>query len=783
MPDAIVDWLAAYTLHSTALIALVWAAERAGSLRRLAHAELAWRWALFGPLLTASLPLLIASGAAPMATDAPASARSAQPAVAAQRAQVETRLAAPRDTAATPRPMAPQPVATPTAEAAPAATAARTGAAAPADDAPSSLPWHAIASAAALLWLVGALAGLALLAGGALWLAAAVRRLPRRYGAEVEAQALALSRRAGLRAPALRGDARWQSPLLTPGGTICLPAWTEALAPAQREAVLAHELAHLRRRDPAWRAAGQAVVRLAWLQPLNRVALARLDTLAELACDAWAARLTGGPLPLAECLLRAAEQAQGRRTPRLAAAMSRRRSPLAQRLERLLEGDAMNDEKAKPLARKTRWIVAACVLTAAVAVPAVIIRGSDANADELFSGLMANLGGVSTTIFKNDGVTRIETRNPDGSLRIDVHGKLQFSDADDQLTGVDGKLEVRDTHGGHKRHLVINGQPGAPLQRQFERDGAKATMDADDEAWFKGIVDLLVQSVVNPDEQVRRLLAHGGVPAVLARIDHVGADFARSALIQALVRSGPQDAATLGALIERSTKLGSDYDRRMCLQAIAGQPLDAALQAAWLQSLAGVNSDYDQRTALAALAPQLATSPAVIAAWQAAVARIHSDFDARTAIETQLQASRTDAAGKAPPALVTAALEATQGVHSDFDRRTALATIATRLDRGDAAQVHAYADTAAAINSDFDRREALVALVSGGPLKPEGYGAVLGATASIGSSFDTLNVLNAVAERMPADAALIAQYRRVARRLPDFERGQAERALDHLDQT
>ena len=36
------------------------------------------------------------------------------------------------------------------------------------------------------------------------------------------------------------------------------------------------------------------------------------------------------------------------------------------------------------------------------------------------------------------------------------------------------------------------------------------------------------------------------------------------------------------------------------------------------------------------------------------------------------------------------------------------------------------------------------------------------------------------AQRMPADAALVKRYRQIARKFGDYERGQAEKALDRF---
>ena len=71
-----------------------------------------------------------------------------------------------------------------------------------------------------------------------------------------------------------------------------------------------------------------------------------------------------------------------------------------------------------------------------------------------------------------------------------------------------------------------------------------------------------MQSTVSAEEQVRRELAHGGVAAVLARIERVPSDSARSALVQALMKTGPQSDLTLDRLIAELARVSGDYDRR-----------------------------------------------------------------------------------------------------------------------------------------------------------------------------------------------------------------------------
>ena len=74
----------------------------------------------------------------------------------------------------------------------------------------------------------------------------------------------------------------------------------------------------------------------------------------------------------------------------------------------------------------------------------------------------------------------------------------------------------------------------------------------------------------------------------------------------------------------------------------------------------------------------------------------------------------------------------------------------------------------------------MTALIRAPGFGKDGSRAVLDALSGIGSDYDCREVLVALASVMPNDPDLIARYRTVARRLSDYERGQAERALDHF---
>lgn len=749
--DLLATGLFSYLLHSTVLLGLALGCERAGLLRKLAPAvqETVWRWALFGGLLSAALAVT--------GELRPAAQTIEQPAPPA--------LTAPAAEAPPPAPLI---------EDKPAPAEA------PSHRFPGTLSLQRAAGPLTALWLLGAGSGLALLALQWLWLRRLTRRMPASTDDALQAATRRSAARLGLaQAPRLRVGERWASPLVAPGGEICLPLWTASLSAAQRDAIVAHELMHLRRRDPAWRLAGIALARLAWPQPLNRLALRRLDTLAELACDAGAARLSGSGRALAESLYVCAEQQQAQKScrrlaPAFSAAMGGRTSSLLLRMHHLLENKTMSDDTAdKPRAsRRIRWLLAgtALMLLGAVLLPAVLVRNADA-----LGGAGSFLSGFSELVNRHGNITRIESNSPDGRLRITLHGAVTFNEAEDDVLAVQGLLEVSDKRGGHVRELLIKTDESGS-QRSYLRDGAAvASMNADDRQWLAGIIATLADATRSPAQRVERLLARGGVDAVFGAIDKQGSEHLRRGLLQALLDRGPADAATLDRALQVAERLNSAFERRSALETLATtQTLSDAQQQAYLRIAASSGSDFEAREALGSLAPRLSSQTEVMSAWVAAVRRIDSDFEARTALEELLRREGLSATQ------LDAALAASTHIDSDFEHRSALEAIARRIDARQPAQITAYADSAARIGSGFERREALLALVAAQPLDKAGYLGVLKAAERMDSNFELLQVLTAVAAKMPADAELIARYRQLTRGLDDHERGQAEKALDRL---
>lgn len=194
---------------------------------------------------------------------------------------------------------------------------------------------------------------------------------------------LTLCRDAGInRKIVLTQSSRIASPIALWRREIVVPERAIAeLSPVAMRSVLAHELAHLERRDPYWLALAAVIEALCFFQPLNRLARRGMQESAELLCDDWAIARTGDGVVFAKSLAEVASWEHANRSSLLLAGMISGERPLVNRVRRALDGDP-NRFEAEDSPRPTRMLVGVGSLAALIMVAPGAVNASPPDAGD-----------------------------------------------------------------------------------------------------------------------------------------------------------------------------------------------------------------------------------------------------------------------------------------------------------------------------------------------------------------------------------------------------------------
>ena len=541
--SAVLAWLLTYLIHSTALLGLAWVLTRARSWSPAAL-DLLWKTALVGGLVTTTVQLGLElrpagsvslerlpsstppSTVAPTVADAPERTEAASSEVATS-SSIGVPASAPL--ASPPAPLVSRP---------------------------------SLHVAVVLAW---GLVGLGLALGYAARRLILVGRIGDRravHDGRLLAELDLLARDARLRRrPRLTTTERISSPIALGVAEICVPesALTD-LDLEQQRSMLAHELAHLARRDPLWLGCASVMERVLWFQPLNRVARRQIATSAEYLCDEWTVRRTGSGVALARCLAQVAEWVQTSPLGVPVAGMAEERSLLVSRVEKLLA-----DRRTAPGSRRTLVLAAATVVLATIAM-APSVTGRSARASDATGSPMQDPADAPFASRSAEGASESEHSS----------GRGDPSDA------IARGLETKVSAGARSTSVSVSSQSNTDTESTNDGDRATRSRTARDSV----VVLALIGRLRDENAEVRRAAANAlgkledarAVPALIAALGDRESEV-RAAAAEALGHfEDPRAMNGLSALL-------SDADRDVRKHALdarshydAGVPVEGVLR-------------------------------------------------------------------------------------------------------------------------------------------------------------------------------------------------------------
>jgi beta-lactamase regulating signal transducer with metallopeptidase domain len=339
------------------------------------------------------------------------------------------------------------------------------------------------------IWAGVVAAGIVHLSAGFVRLMREVRGMPLAQVPPLERSARELASNAGIPTPCLRTGVGLSSPFVAPGRVICIPAWmVEHYQSKRLHAALAHEMRHLQRHDNAWRLAGRIAALVGWLQPLNRLALKRLDESAELACDDWAANVTGLRHELA-CSLRDCAVSAGSplSDSAFAVGMVAGRFVLLERVNKLLEGPLMNTQGL----RRAAWWSSAALIGIAAVGSFIVVSTLDDDVPPRWlagSGLYQSLRNSAQHVHTERTVV---IDSPEQYVYVRATENFSF-DAGSATQARAGTAVIAETRAGVTRSVRYERGANNELRRTYKVDGRIQVLDAEAERWLRTMMPIAV---------------------------------------------------------------------------------------------------------------------------------------------------------------------------------------------------------------------------------------------------------------------------------------------------
>jgi beta-lactamase regulating signal transducer with metallopeptidase domain len=673
-------------------------------------------------------------------------------------------------------------------------------------------------STALLFWSAGA-AGIGLLIAVSLIRTHRLARQAEPMGhAVVLAEAGRIARQLGIRRPVTILHAMDDAMPMTWGAFrphVLLPAAFPEWSPARREAVLVHELAHVKRMDWLTQLIARVACALYWWNPLAWVAARRLREERELACDDLVLAQGTVASTYAGDLLEIARTFRPSPATALAGVAMARRSQLADRLLAVLDPSRVRGAVGSRQAATAVTAVAALVMPlAAVAAgyrqPAAdaagstdgitagltamaetlmdsagsaapyaveMVAGGDGRAMVLQSRTLATLcdwssrgterSSNSTNI--NDDQMTIKIVRDECTLTVDSDGKITFTDDDRDVAGISrgGYFEIEERVGRERRRVEI-APAGNGLERRWLVNGDEQAFNDEARTWLADVILVLMRrSGLNAEARAIRILDQQGVDGLLREIDQLMSDYVASQYYQVLFdRAEVAPAQQARLLTDASHRIKSDYELGRVLKSLATRgPLERSVQLAYVKASDSLESDYEHRQALDALIKSGDLDTEAMDAMLRSAQRLDSDYERAQLLTTT--AARYPAGRPLPASYVAAVAD----MESDYERRRVLSPLLARdeLSSADRARV---LEVLTRMSSDYERAEVLLGVVEDGAIDNVTRAPFFRAVDRMSSDHERQRVLSAVAERRPDEATTVAVLTSATDMSSDYSKAQ-----------
>jgi Zn-dependent protease with chaperone function len=613
---------------------------------------------------------------------------------------------------------------------------------------------------------------------------------------------------------------------------VLLPASVlAALSPSQLEAILAHELAHIRRHDYLVNLLQTVVETLLFYHPAVWWVSRRIRIERENCCDDLAVSLCGDPVAYANALVDLeslrSSNAPFRRFDRTA--MAATGGSLLQRVRRLV-GAPAGHAGVRPawLAASAALLIVGGMTVGADGVrpkqdpmpdPKPVIATTPTAAIEpqiaAASGVPASPRPSTVAVGPSPvGVVPPLDRAPASTAVVatvastpqsisqhgdDSHGNWSWSNNGEKLQAeysgsfdfTDDDTDVRQmSPGGHLRisdgtwvlgvgnlfsgtHVVEISERNGQIEHRYFFRGSERPYEPEGRAWLRENLPKFVRNTgINAPARVGRLLKSGGVPAVLTEIGRLDGNYVRGIYYRELFKQ-----ATLSpeqyrqVLTQASSQMkGSNYELSRLLIALADRlPNDEASRTAYFNAASSLTGAYETGRVYSTMLKKGPANPQIVGGILGHLRTLHSDYEVSQVLLQIVAQQPLDAQNGA------LLLDVVAGMHGDYERGRVL-TEFLKQNSIEGSLRAPFFRAVDAMHGAYERGQILQRVVDKSDAGPDTLKLAILSTRSM-PQYETSRVLLATAKGHAITGDLRDAYVAAAERLGEYEQGRVMTAL------
>lgn len=524
-----------------------------------------------------------------------------------------------------------------------------------------------------------------------------------------------------------------QSPLVFKKHEIVLPIEFMAnYSERQAKAALAHELAHLKRKDTQWLKISLVVEVLFFFQPLNNLFNRVIHQVAEQRSDQLASEWTNSPRALVEALSVAAHIQLQSSQSKMVFAMKSNKSNLVNRVEKLLTAKKQKTHKLKAMLSVIFSFIVLTIIPGYTIPVANAVKNTEKESVSHKSYFNTNDSGrISLSTTQRQGSKKF-------AVKAELDGMFSVNNEETEIVDFpeDSYLDISYEEGSTDRKLEISRNSGA-IEYRFYVDGEKRAYNQEAQQWFASVIpELFRVTGLNAKQRVKRIRTRDGDKGVLREVMKIKSDYVKASYLNHLFRQSQLSSADKLLAIELSTDIQSDFEQARVLKSILKtQPLDAdELWFGLFKASKEISSDFELANMLKEAVNALPGDEKIQLGFFEISENISSDFEMRNLFSHFLKErnSREEE--------VARMLNFASEINSDFELSSLLIQ-AVEEGVNSELLLDAYLKVSKSINSDFEMARAFKRYLDTNP-KPEFLVKVLDIAAdNIGSDHELATLL------------------------------------------